>query len=193
MNRISKYIKLPFFIPHFLVYYFDKNELHEIECWAKALRIKRERIPLFFCLIINFKEFRSLFYKRHRVLNILTSWYASGQTALYIHTPQNKIGSGLIIQHGPSSEIYAERIGSNCQIWQNVTIGVNRPWGEIPIIGDNCKIFAGAVVAGGITLGDNVTVGANAVVVKNVPNNCVVVGNPARIVRKNGERVNISL
>ena len=193
MNKILRFIKLPFFIPHFLVYYFDKNELHEVECWAKALRMGGDKISRFFYLIMNYREYRSLLYKRHSVLKILTAWYALGQTALYINTPLNRIGSGLIIQHGHSSRIHPERIGSNCQIWQNVTIGRNRPGGEFPIIGDNCKIFTGAVVVGGITLGNNATVGANAVVVKSVPDNCVVVGNPARIVWKNGERVNISL
>lgn len=59
-----------------------------------------------------------------------------------------------------------------------------------PVIGDNVRIGAGAKVLGGITLGNNVTVGANAVVVKDVPANCVVVGVPARIVRRNGVRVN---
>ena len=190
---LSKLIKLPFFIPHILVYYLYKNESYEIECWARALRIKKEKVFLFFYLIVNFKEFRTLFYKRHSLLKKLTAWYVPGQTALFIDMPIKRVGSGLIVQHGHSTQILAERIGMNCQIWQNVTIGKNKPGGNMPIIGDNCKIYAGAVVVGGITLGNDVTVGANAVVVKNVPDFSVVVGNPARIVKKDGKRVNISL
>jgi serine O-acetyltransferase len=61
------------------------------------------------------------------------------------------------------------------------------------VIGDNVRIGAGAKVLGGITLGDNVSVGANAVVVKDVPPNCVVVGVPAYIVKRDGKRVRESL
>lgn len=54
-------------------------------------------------------------------------------------------------------------------------------------------VGCGAVIVGDILIGDNVTIGANSVVLKNVPSNCTVVGNPARIVRLNGEKVNIKL
>ena len=61
------------------------------------------------------------------------------------------------------------------------------------MIGDNVRIMTGATVFGGISVGNNVTIGANTVVNKDVPDNCVVVGNPARIVKLNGERVDIKL
>ena len=54
-------------------------------------------------------------------------------------------------------------------------------------------IFTGAVVLGEIKIGDNVVIGANAVVTKSVPNNCTVAGNPAMIIRENGVRVNKQL
>lgn len=53
----------------------------------------------------------------------------------------------------------------------------------MPIIGDNVHISHGAVVFGGITIGDNVDIGANAVVNKPVPDNAIVAGVPARILR----------
>jgi tetrahydrodipicolinate N-succinyltransferase len=58
-----------------------------------------------------------------------------------------------------------------------------------PILGDNVSVKAGAKILGPITIGNNVTVGANAVVTKDVPANCVVAGVPARIIRRNGVRV----
>ena len=61
------------------------------------------------------------------------------------------------------------------------------------MIGNNVRICTGAIVLGEIHVGDNVTIGAGSVVVKNVPDNCVVVGNPARIVKQNGETVNCRL
>ena len=80
------------------------------------------------------------------------------------------------------------KVGKNCTIGQNVTIGngkYNPKTDRIyPILGDNVTVYANAVIIGGITIGDNVKVGAGAIVIKDVPSNCTVVGNPARIVNK---------
>lgn len=56
-------------------------------------------------------------------------------------------------------------------------------------IGDNVRIGAGAIVTGDIKIGNNSFVGAGAVVTKNLPNNCIVVGNPAYIIKKDGKKV----
>jgi serine acetyltransferase len=61
--------------------------------------------------------------------------------------------------------------------------------GCFPVIGSNVAIYAGAKVLGNITIGDNVNIGANAVVVKDVPDNCTVVSVPAYIVKRNGIKV----
>lgn len=103
----------------------------------------------------------------------------------------DKIDGGLYIEHGYSTIISAKSIGRNCVINQNVTIG--HASSKAPLIGNNCRIHAGAIVIGEITIGDDSIIGAGAVVTKSVPPNCTVVGNPARIVRKEGERVHIKL
>lgn len=74
-------------------------------------------------------------------------------------------------------------IGENCTIFHQVTIGQNEQK-QAPIIGDNCYIGTGAKIIGGVTIGDNVKIGANAVVVKDVPSNCTVVGVPGTIIKK---------
>jgi len=63
-----------------------------------------------------------------------------------------------------------------------VTIGESN--GKLPTLGNNVKLYTNCTVLGDITIGDNVIVGAGAVVVKSIPDNCVVVGNPARIIKQ---------
>lgn len=94
------------------------------------------------------------------------------------------IGEGLVVYHGHGTVIAAHKIGRNFSIYQGVTVGNNRKPGQErhnPIIGDNVTVYTNAVVAGGITIGDNVSIGAGAVVMKDVPANSIVVGNPCVI------------
>ena len=194
MKQILYYIWLPFFLPHIVAYFFNiQGIVDETSHWGKVLRIRKEGVKLFCFLILHIREFRSYLYFRNKYLKLISGWYALGQLALYFDTPSSKVGQGLVMQHGHSSRINAESIGRNCQIWHNVTIGKDKPGGERPIIGNDVKIFTGAIVLGGITIGDNVSIGAGAVVVKNVPSNCVVVGNPARIVKRDGVKVDLKL
>jgi len=91
------------------------------------------------------------------------------------------IGGGLFIQHGFSTIIDAERIGENCWINQQVTIGYSGT--EHPVLEDGVMVTAGAKVLGGITMHKNSVAGANAVVVRDVPENAVVGGVPAEILK----------
>lgn len=77
--------------------------------------------------------------------------------------------------------INAEIIEKNCQIMQQVTIGINN--GRKPILGDNVVVSCGAKVIGEITIGNNVVIGTNAVVCKDIPDNFVVAGIPAKTIK----------
>ena len=99
---------------------------------------------------------------------------------------QAEIGAGTKLGYGGIGVvIHADSvIGSNCIISQQVTMGGgNSKYPGVPIIGDNVDISKGAIVFGGITIGNNVTIGANAVVNKPVPDNAIVAGVPAKILR----------
>lgn len=103
-----------------------------------------------------------------------------------------EIGSGLIFPHTFGIVIGASRIGKNALIYHGVTLGakkmdLNYDESTRPIIGDNVTIGAGAKVLGGIHVGNNVIIGANAVVLRSVPDNVMVGGIPAKIIKKTEE------
>lgn len=144
----------------------------------------------FVVLMTRHPEYRNLFYYRVGWPARLFSLFCPPLPTLYINTPD--IGPGLYIQHGFATIISAHRIGRDCWINQQVTIGYSNRQ-DAPVIGDGVRIHAGAKVIGAVRIGDRVTIGANAVVVKDVPADVTVVGVPARVVRRNGQRVDEAL
>ena len=116
-------------------------------------------------------------------------------TGIEIH-PGAKIGKGFFIDHG-SGVVIGEtaEIGDNCLVYQGVTLGgTGKEKGKRhPTLGYNVMVGAGARVLGPFKVGDNAKIAANAVVLEEVPPNCTAVGVPARIVRRNGKRVNNDL
>ena len=96
-----------------------------------------------------------------------------------------KLGKGTRFGYGGIGVVIHKRtiMGKNCMVGSNVTIGGRSGYYQVPIIGDNVYIATGAKVLGPITIGNNVIIGANAVVIDNVPDNAVVAGVPARIIR----------
>ena len=102
----------------------------------------------------------------------------------------NHIGSNVpmstIFPH-PTGIIIGGHVvmGEKCRISQGVTIGRKslEKWGQ-PVIGDNVKIYTNAVVIGKIRIGDNVTIGALSFVDKDLPDGCIAVGVPAKIIKK---------
>ena len=73
------------------------------------------------------------------------------------------------------------KIGEKVTIYQGVTIGQSK--GVYPVIGDNVIIYAGAKIVGDVHIGNNVIIGANSVVVDSVPDNTIVAGIPARVIK----------
>lgn len=102
---------------------------------------------------------------------------------------ETQIGKGFYIGHFGGIVVSARAvIGSNVNISQGVTIGKSSRGRKkgYPVIKDGVYIAPGAVIIGNIIIGENVAIGANAVVIEDVPDNAVVVGNPALIVSSNG-------
>jgi serine O-acetyltransferase len=103
--------------------------------------------------------------------------------------PDTKIGSGFYIGHFGGIVINSNsQIGKNCNISQGVTLGqANRGRNKgYPILGDNIYIGPGAKIVGAVKIGNNVAIGANCVVTRDIPDNCVVVGIPGKVISQEG-------
>lgn len=112
-------------------------------------------------------------------------------TGIEIH-PGAKIGHGVMIDHGMGVVIgETAEVGDGCTIYQNVTLGgTGKDTGKRhPTIGNNVMIGSGAKVLGPFHVGDNSKIAANAVVLREVPENSTCVGVPARIVARNNVRI----
>lgn len=132
---------------------------------ARALWLRRKNPLCWSLLVIN------------RLLYPLIRIYSGLELS-----PKTEIGPGLFIAHFGTTVIHPSAVaGRNLTIEHGVTIGLG-PSG-VPRIGNDVTIGAGARIINGITIGDNACVGAGAVVVKDVPKYCVVVGVPAKPVR----------
>jgi serine O-acetyltransferase len=96
---------------------------------------------------------------------------------------ESDIGPGLVIHNSNCIFILATRIGHSCTVNQGVSVASVRGTGW-PTIGNNVYLGAGCKVMGGVTVGDNVVVSANSLVVADVPSDCTVMGVPARIISR---------
>ena len=116
---------------------------------------------------------------------------AARKTGIEIH-PGARIGRGLFIDHG-TGVIIGETtiIGNNVTLYQGVTLGgTGKEKGKRhPTLKDNVMVSAGAKILGSFTIGENSKIGAGAVVLKEVPPNCTVVGVPGRIVKMGDQKI----
>ena len=133
---------------------------------------------------------------RHRILKPLQVVYEFPYFLLRIFVGidiplETKIGEGLYIGHFGGIIIHPKTIiGSNCNISQGVTIGEGGRGDDrgVPMIGDRVYIGPGAKIFGAITIGNDVAVGANAVVTSSVADNSVMGGIPARVLNSDGSK-----
>lgn len=125
----------------------------------------------------------------------LISQFARHVTGIEIH-PGAQIGKRFFIDHGMGVIIGETAVvGDDVLLYQGVTLGGTglQKGKRHPTVGNNVVIGAGAKVLGNIRVGDNSYIGANAVVIKDVPDNSTVVGVPGRITKQDGKKIDISL
>lgn len=132
-----------------------------------------------------------LYEHKFQFLARWVSQRAKRRTGVEIH-PAAKIGRRLVIDHGTGIVIGATaEIGDDCLLYQGVTLGGTGAAREKrhPTLGNNVMVGCGAKVLGPFRVGDNVKIAANSVVLREVPDNCTVVGIPGHIVRVGGEKL----
>lgn len=188
IRRFFLFLRQVFLFPHILAYRFSKQK----ELISEDINIFKEKwnidygyaTSLVLYLVTN-KYYRNVFYMRiSRIFQLICPILLPRAKDFY---PCHNMGGGVILSHPYSTIINAKSVGSHLSIRQCTTIG-NKRDGEGrngPIIGDNVTLGANVCVIGSIIIGNNVTVGAGAVVVKDVPDNAIVAGNPAKIIKYN--------
>lgn len=144
-----------------------------------------------FHAIVYYRISHWLYQHRLKFLARWVSQHAKWTTGVEIH-PAATIGRRLVIDHGTSVVIGATaQIGDDCLIYQGVTLGGTgiSTGKRHPTLGDGVMVGSGAKILGPITVGDHARVAANAVVLRDVPENSTVVGVPGHVVRVNGEKL----
>jgi serine O-acetyltransferase len=186
MKTTKEYLLLIFgciwCFPHLVLYWLHHNKNLVQSDIRAALKSEEKEysdaLGLIHLLTFS-KHFRNLFYYRTRPWSPFLRVLCPQMSHLYIRTW--KIGGGLCLIHAFSTEIGALSIGTNCTIYQQVTIGGDKH--GIPIIGDNVTIYSGAVIVGKVTIGNNVVVGANSTVYIDVPDNSTVLPGSSKVMR----------
>ena len=135
-------------------------------------------------LMVYYPEFAFIFIWRTKTKNRWWSSFFLNQDFLCKIFGSTQIAGGLICYHPFATVINAKSIGENFQFRNGLTIGNKANDNQlIPTIGDNVTVGANVVIIGNITIGDHVIIGAGAVVVKDVPSNSIIAGNPAKVIK----------
>ena len=170
-----------------------KSDVEAVKDRDPAARSNAEVLLLYPSIhaLMAYRVAHALHGKEHYFAARAISQTARLLTGIEIH-PGAKIGKGLVIDHGMGVVIgETAEIGDNCTLYQGVTLGgTGKDVGKRhPTLGNNVMVGAGAKVLGPFTIGDNTKIAAGAVVLDEMPDNCTAVGIPAKIVRREGMKV----
>ncbi|MFH1128088.1 MAG: serine O-acetyltransferase EpsC [Candidatus Omnitrophota bacterium] len=195
--NIFLFLIVLFIIKICLVSFLFYNEIREAQKKDPAAKSFLEIVLLYQGLhaLVSYRAAHFLYNMHLFFIARLVSQLSRFLTGIEIH-PGAKIGKSLFIDHGMGVVIGETAIiGDNVLLYQGVTLGGTGlvKGKRHPTVGNNVVIGAGAKILGNITIGDSAYIGANAVVIKDVPANSTVVGVPGRITKQEGKKIDISL
>lgn len=192
-RKIRSYLRLSgtllfswLYLPHTIVYILLSGGVKslivsDIEKLEYQIGLK---LPAYLQLLYHLhtnRYYRVLFYHRiGPVMAALLEWYRPGDKYFNIAN-KTKIGEGMWIAHPYATILNAQSIGKNFRCLHCTTLGATRK-GE-PIVGNNVSLGANVTIIGPVHIGNNVIIGAGSVVVKDIPDNCVAVGNPCKPIK----------
>jgi len=186
LNLCGALLLCPVYIPHIISLAISGKSKRQL-IRSDVIGMKRlVRVNLAFPFLLlyflhNNSYYRSLFYFRiGPIMSLLIKWYRPGNK-YFIFSQRMRIGKGFFLIHPYGTIINAESIGDNFKCIHLTTIGYNG--NKRPTIGNDVTCGANVTIVGEVKIGNNVTIGAGSVVVKDIPDNCVVAGNPAKIIR----------
>lgn len=190
VNFYLRHLRLNFYINRFYKIVQSEyaqviEDVHHTYILRGCDERKESAFERFKHLMKHYPEFVYIFQWRTKLLkdNSLRKLfnYQSYQCKIFGST---KINGGLSCFHPFASVLNAKSIGKNFEFRNSLTIGNKENNNELlPVIGDNVTVGANVCIIGKINIGNNVIIGAGSIVVKDVPDNVVVAGNPARIIK----------
>lgn len=133
-------------------------------------------------ILAKYPEFRNLFYYRYKTHKILVSFLEIiAEPDKTFRIGVDHLGMSQMFFHSFATILSSSHIGDNFIVRNDTTIGnKNFDKRQRPYIGNNVDIRVNSVIVCNVIIGDNVIIGAGSVVIKDIPNNCVVAGNPAK-------------
>ena len=170
-------LKSVVFLPHLLFFLCSSKKgliIEDVMAFKHKRNFTLSNLLTLMFLLEDDKYFRKMFYYRIGNISFLVSWYTPGANTFY---PSGKIGGGIYLPHPYATILNAKEIGVNFTCRQCTTIG-NKEDGRNdlkPTIGNNVTLGANVCIVGNVHIGNNVVVGCGSVVVKDIPDNCVVV------------------